>query len=131
PPSRRGPWLRSPVGPIERIPIRARSAPGGIRAGPPRARGPSSRESPSPDRRSRLHLPLQVVVLEVLERKLDILDQRCRDLSHIQEGFVGRLERPEPLQYFISHLKYRTRFARHFETSLHGNRTANFSCKFR
>src|SRR2546430_5698488 len=69
--------------------------------------------------RSRLigHLPLQVVVLEVLERKLDILDQRCRDLSHIQEGFVGRLERPEPLQYFISHLKYRTRFARHSETS--------------
>ena len=56
-------------------------------------------------------------MLEVLERKLDILDQRCRDLSHIQEGFVGRLERPEPLQYFISHLKYRTRFARHFETS--------------
>ena len=56
-------------------------------------------------------------MLEVLERKLDILDQRCRDLSHIQEGFVGRLERPEPLQYFISHLKYGTRFARHFETS--------------
>src|SRR5439155_8464683 len=96
-----------------------RSAPGGIRAVPLRARGRgppvcSRRRANSP---SRLHLPLQVVVLEVFERKLDILDQRCGDLSHIQEGFVGRLERPEPLQYFISHLKDGTRFARHFETS--------------
>src|SRR2546430_2418539 len=103
PPSRRGPWLRSPIEPIDRIPIRARGC----------VPGTVYRLA----RRSRRHLPLQVVVLEVLERKLDILDQRCRDLSHIQEGFVGRLERPEPLQYFISHLKYRTRFARHSETS--------------
>src|SRR5205807_5731906 len=71
----------------------------------------------APTAPSRRHLPLEIIVLEVLERKLDILDQRCRDLSHIQEGFAGRLERPEPLQYFISHLKYRTRLARHFETS--------------
>src|SRR5439155_18763350 len=99
----------------------------------PSARSSCTRRPSCPDRdnsstsRSRFHLPLQIVVLEVLERKLDIPDQRCRDLSHIQEGFVGRLERPEPLQYFISHLKYRTRFARHFETSSFSS--SNFACQ--